>query len=171
MAPFYTFNTKSTSIDFPWPAEISGLERIMLSAQGDLQRVMSAFFARPIIISTLFAHTYTQLAPGLPPSPLSLPNSIALASASPDHPITQTRQVQLVCADKVVCTATSTVQVTSERCARFFLEDKYPIGQMFRKLEKLPTFELLEVGLGAPTSRKGENLGSQDVYAWRNLAS
>jgi hypothetical protein len=40
--------------------------------------------------------------------------------------------------------------LTSPYVAHLFLEEKYAIGQMFRKLEKLPTFELVAVGLGVP---------------------
>ena len=39
---------------------------------------------------------------------------------------------------------------------------------MYRKLEKLPTFELLQVGIGAPSSRKGEALDNHGGHElWR----
>ena len=50
------------------------------------------------------------------------------------------------CAEKTVCTATSNVRITSPECARLFLVDKFPIGQLFRKMGKLPDFELIAVG-------------------------
>lgn len=71
-------------------------------------------------------------------------------NTSLSNPITQTRQVHLKRANKIVCTATSIVSINSSRCAHLFLEEKYAIGQMFRKLQTPPQFELLEVGLGAP---------------------
>jgi hypothetical protein len=46
--------------------------------------------------------------------------------------------------------------LTSPHVAHLFLEEKYAIGQMFRKLEKLPTFELVAVGLGVPGDTAGE---------------
>ncbi|KAG1716482.1 hypothetical protein ID866_686 [Astraeus odoratus] len=100
----------------------------MLAAQGDLQRLLSTFFARPIFIETIYAHTPERLYP-----------------ASPEHPITQSRQVHLVCAGKVVCIATSTVTITSPDAERIFLEEKFPIGQTFRKLGQTPRFTLLSV--------------------------
>jgi hypothetical protein len=80
--------------------------------------------------------------------PLILPNPAAIASASPELPIVQNRQVHLQCSGKIVCTATSTVKISSTRCAQLFLEEKYGIGQLFSKLGATPTFELLEVGVG-----------------------
>ena len=63
-------------------------------------------------------------------------------------PIVQQRQVDLMCAGKVVCTATSTVRIASPECARLVLEEKYAVGQVFRRLAKPPMFELLAVGMG-----------------------
>jgi hypothetical protein len=148
MTTIDSFSPKSTSISFPWPSEVTGLERIALSAQGDLQRVLSAFFARPITIQLVYSHTYVQETPSSPLTPLTLPCPETLAAASPSQPIVQTRQVLLQCGGKTVCTATSTVRITSPECAHLFLEEKFAIGQMFRKLQRVPAFALLTVGLG-----------------------
>ncbi|KAF8892117.1 hypothetical protein BD779DRAFT_1510964 [Infundibulicybe gibba] len=146
MTAFYSYSPKTTSISFPWPAGITGLERIALSAQGDLQRVLSAFFARPISIALVYSHSFTGV-PDNMTTPLTLPNPSALAAASPETPILQTRQVHLQCGGKIVCTATSTVRMTSPYSAHLFLEEKYGIGQMFSQLAKVPYFELLNVGI------------------------
>ncbi|TFK39445.1 hypothetical protein BDQ12DRAFT_56443 [Crucibulum laeve] len=164
MTSFDSYNAKTTSISFPWPGSITGLERIALSAQGDLQRVLSAFFARPIVVSLVYSHTFTQDSPTGPLAPLTLPNHPAIVSASPDSPIVQTRQVHLQCNGKIVCTATSRVRITSPECAELFLEEKYAIGQMFRRLEKVPAFHLLSVGIGevdgSPTHHPDEKYPS-----------
>lgn len=65
--------------------------------------------------------------------------------ASPEHPITQTRQVHLKCASRTVCVATSQVTITSTVAERLFLDDKFPIGQLFRQLGRSPAFQLLNV--------------------------
>jgi hypothetical protein len=150
-------------IQFSWPKELTGLERVALSAQGDLQRVLrsakakpealyadtslSAFFARPIVIALIYSHTFTRRSDGTLDR-LALPNSSAISSVSPELPIVQNRQVHLQCGGKVVCTATSTVKIASPRSAHLFLEEKYGIGQLFSKLEATPSFELLQVGIG-----------------------
>ncbi|KAI6007721.1 hypothetical protein F5J12DRAFT_830325 [Pisolithus orientalis] len=124
-----SYNTASTSVQLPYmPSDTTGIERIMLAAQGDLQRLLSTFFARPIFVEPVYADT-----------------SPRLHSASPDYAITQSRRVHLVCAGKVVCVATSTVTLTSPVAERLFLDDKFPIGQTIRKLGQSPRFSLLSV--------------------------
>ena len=56
--------------------------------------------------------------------------------------------MHLLCGGKIVCTATSTVHAASPECAHLFLEEKYAIGQVFRRLTKAPAFELLAIGVG-----------------------
>lgn len=130
----------------------------------------SAFFARPISIATVYSHTNFQTPNSLTISltPDNIPTMIP--SVSSTTPIVQTRQVYLQCAGKIVCTATSTVRITSPRCAHLFLEEKYAIGQMFRKLEKLPQFELVSVGFGAAPCKGTspvENSEAEKEQLWR----
>ncbi|KAJ7765408.1 hypothetical protein DFH07DRAFT_810480 [Mycena maculata] len=165
--PFYSFSPKTTTISFSWPEELTGLERVALSAQGDLQRVLSAFFARPIVLALIYSHTFTRSQDNTL-VPLHLPNSSAVSSASSELPLVQHRQVHLQCSGKVVCTATSTVKISSPRCAHLFLEEKYGIGQLFSKIGATPSFELLGVGIGGQDDivsvEKGLGGGSQ---LWR----
>lgn len=169
--------TPALAVQYPWPAEVNGVERIALSAQGDLQRVLrygqelsgqfcypthcyvsSAFFARPIVIALVYSNTSRQSSPEASFEPITQVTPAIIAGASPETPIVQTRQVHLQCNGRIVCTATSTVRITSPETAHLFLQEKYAIGQMFRRLEKVPAFELLCVGLGAV--REGEKRGS-----------
>jgi hypothetical protein len=53
--------------------------------------------------------------------------------------------------------ATSTVSITSPEAAKFFLEEKYAIGQTFRVLGRVAEFKLLEV-LTSPASQEGEEM-------------
>ena len=119
-----------------------------LTGISDALLVGSAFFARPIVIALVYSHTVCHDSSKSAAEPITNPTPTIIASASPSSPIVQTRQVHLQCAGKIVCTATSTVRITSPECANLFLQEKYAIGQMFRRLEKIPAFELLAVGLG-----------------------
>jgi hypothetical protein len=119
----------------------------MLSAHGDLQRLLrlvfpslhiclpfsnvscSAFFSHSINIKTIYAHT-----------------SPRTHTASPEEPITQRREVHLLCNGKTACIATSTVTITTPLVERLFLDEKFAIGQMFRRMQTPPQFALLECG-------------------------
>jgi hypothetical protein len=89
----------------------------------------SAFFSNSINIKTIYAHT-----------------SPRTHAASPEKPITQRREVHLICNGKTACIATSTVTVTTPEVERLFLDEKFAIGQMFRKMKSPPKFALLECG-------------------------
>jgi len=129
MAVIDSFKANATSVEFSWPADVTGLERIMLSARGDLQRLLSSFFARTINIKSIYEHT----------SPRTHP-------ASPEQPITQHREVHLVCSGKTTCIATSHVTITAPLAERLFLEERFAIGQMFLKMQAQPQFALLDCG-------------------------
>ena len=68
--------------------------------------------------------------------------------------------------DKVVCVATSTVRITSPECARLVLEEKYGIGQVFRRVAKVPEFDILAVGVGPCPTAPGTE-GKQANQLWR----
>ncbi|EUC58781.1 hypothetical protein RSOL_277260 [Rhizoctonia solani AG-3 Rhs1AP] len=127
-----SFNANETSFSFNWPFTLSGIERVALSAKGDLQRTLSAYFSQPISV----ARGYTSPDPTAP-----------VSSASHTTPLEQVRSVDLICRDRVVCMCTSTVTMTSPTAAQLVLVDKYPIGQVFRALGTAPAFQLLDVGL------------------------
>ncbi|KAF9442638.1 hypothetical protein P691DRAFT_681034, partial [Macrolepiota fuliginosa MF-IS2] len=135
---------------FNWPSAINGIERITLASHGELQRVLSAYFARPLSVTVVYAHTYWHPAAGASKEVLPLPvPPAAIAQASQETPIIQTRQVHLVCSGKIVCTATSTVRISSPSAAHYFLVENCAIGQMFRCINKIPRFELQNVGIGS----------------------
>ncbi|KZO96081.1 hypothetical protein CALVIDRAFT_482045, partial [Calocera viscosa TUFC12733] len=118
---------------FPWPREINGIERVVLSAKGDLQRVLSAYFGSPISVASIFQTSSS-----------SLPSS---AEASSTNPIVQHRVVHLLCASKLVVIATSTVHLYSPKAASLMLDDKYAIGQCYRVMGTNPEFDLDKVWL------------------------
>ncbi|KAJ8516174.1 hypothetical protein ONZ45_g6511 [Pleurotus djamor] len=123
-----TFNASSTNVKVKCPSDMSGLERILVTAQGNLQRLLSTFFGKPIHVETVYSRTGPRLQP-----------------ASPESPVRQDRQVLIKCNSHTVCIATSTVIITSPRVEQLFLDEKYPIGQLFRKLGVTPDFQLINV--------------------------
>jgi hypothetical protein len=51
-----------------------------------------------------------------------------------------------MCNGKSACIATSTVTITTPFVERLFLDEKFAIGQMFRRMQTPPQFALLECG-------------------------
>lgn len=47
---------------------------------------------------------------------------------------------------QVFCTASSVITVSSPHCVQLVESGKVGIGQLFRFLDRLPTFSLLEIG-------------------------
>jgi len=141
----------------------------------DPTRLVSSFFARPIVIALVFSQTTHQSSPQSPFEPITNLTPSIIDSASSESPIVQTRQVHLQCGGKIVCTATSTVRITSPQVAHLFLQEKYAIGQMFRRLEKVPAFELRSVGLGPvkddddekSSTSSSAHSGSSSNQLWR----
>ncbi|KAF9062137.1 hypothetical protein BDP27DRAFT_1385203 [Rhodocollybia butyracea] len=138
-----SWSTSQTIVRVEHPQRYTGLERIILAAQGDLQRLLSAYFANTITVQVV-----------------SLTNSPRLSPASPSNPITQQRQVLLKCRNVVVCTATSTVTLTSPECERIILDEGYAIGQAFRSMGRVPEFRLVKVMSGLE-DEEGEGEGEQ----------
>jgi hypothetical protein len=105
--------------------------------------------------------------PGSELVPFSVLSAAEIASTSPDTPIMQERQIHLVCMGKIVCVATSTVRITSPECARLVLEEKYGIGQVFRRIAKVPGFDILAVGVGPSPKAPGKEDKQANDQLWR----
>ncbi|KZV93871.1 hypothetical protein EXIGLDRAFT_835381 [Exidia glandulosa HHB12029] len=122
------FTPSTTTIEFPWPDGISGIERVFLVANGDLQRLLSAYFARPIDAEVLSTESVFATAEG---------DQRAL-------PMTQKRVINLLCDGTLVCRATSTVLAKSWHAVEL-LEQGFFLGQILRTLEQIPQFSLTDV--------------------------
>ncbi|KAJ1824718.1 hypothetical protein GGH91_001219 [Coemansia sp. RSA 2671] len=106
------------------------VQRIMLMANGNLQRVLSAYYNLPVSVEVLFNE---------PEEPWRLK----------EHklPIRYCRDINLVCNRIVVCSAQSTVDLLTTKAADLVISKGVGIGQLFRYMNVLPTFTLLEAHL------------------------
>ncbi|KAG8861735.1 hypothetical protein FRB96_002693 [Tulasnella sp. 330] len=125
------FSPMETFFDFSWPETITGLERIALTATGNLQRFLSVYFGKPIRVEEIW----------------EIPASGHWTAASPEHPVTKVREVNLLCEGAVVCLCLSTIKMTTPETAKLFLEDGVAVGQMYRTLGRVPTFTLTDVSV------------------------
>ncbi|KAJ1729611.1 hypothetical protein LPJ61_003437 [Coemansia biformis] len=124
------------------------VQRIMLMANGNLQRVLSAYYNLPVSIEVLY---------NAPETPWS-PKESRL-------PLRYCRRINLVCNRTIVCSAQSTVDLLTQKAADLVVKEGVGIGQLFRYMNVLPMFLLLEAHLSdvdGSFSRLYE-LRSQDV--------
>ena len=125
----------------------------------DATGFFSAYLNLPISVQRIWVETTPDPHPSVP---------------SEATPITQTRRVHLMVTPlpvdgapkaptpKIACIATSTVSITSPEAAKFFLDEKYAIGQTFRVLGRVAEFKLLEVSI-IPASHDGEQMRKESL--------
>ena len=101
------------------PISFSPLERIVLTANGNLQRILASYHDAPVAVEVL-AHERVRL--GL-----------------------WRRRVRLAVAGRVACVASSTVTARTRRAIEL-ADGGAPIGQLFAELGGRRAFALLEVG-------------------------
>ncbi|KAI8319638.1 hypothetical protein GQ54DRAFT_264975 [Martensiomyces pterosporus] len=106
------------------------VQRIMLMANGNLQRVLSAYYNLPVSVEVLFNE---------PEDPKRLNERLL--------PIRYNRNINLVCNGTVVCSAQSTVDILTRKAADLVINQGVGIGQLFRTMNVLPTFALIEAHL------------------------
>ncbi|KAI8828357.1 hypothetical protein BJ741DRAFT_626667, partial [Chytriomyces cf. hyalinus JEL632] len=119
----------------------SPLERILLTANGNVQGILTAFYNLPITVKILKNEkTFPSAKNALTLDPPQLPDSQIVSPKSATQPQILAefdRKPQILCNNRVICTATSTDG----------------IGQLFRYMNILPDFELIRVG----RDESGEN--------------
>ncbi|KAG0244596.1 hypothetical protein BGX31_008860 [Mortierella sp. GBA43] len=111
------------------PAGFTGFERILLTANGNLQRLISAYFNKTVTVNIL---ENEQM-------PLD-------ANEDPAVIARFQREVNLLCNDKIVCNAKSQVRIKDQEVYDLVVKKGVGIGQIFRYLDRLPSFELHGLG-------------------------
>mmetsp|Transcript_15767 Transcript_15767/g.18661 ORF Transcript_15767/g.18661 Transcript_15767/m.18661 type:complete len:406 (+) Transcript_15767:76-1293(+) len=105
-------------------SNLSPIDRIALTANGNMQRIVSSFYDAPV-------HVYVE--------------KCRQRCTTSDAKIWD-RTVHLSVFNQVFCKATSVITVHSSECAELVRSEVVGIGQLFRHLDKLPTFTLLDAG-------------------------
>ncbi|KAJ2720939.1 chaperone [Coemansia sp. Benny D115] len=113
------------------------VQRIMLMANGNLQRVLSAYYNMPVSVEVLFNE------------PVAVPDNASNGSQPRDGrlPVRFRRVINLVCNRTVVCTAESDVDLLTSKAVDLVISQGVGIGQLFRYMNILPTFSLREARL------------------------
>ncbi|RUS19035.1 hypothetical protein BC937DRAFT_88056 [Endogone sp. FLAS-F59071] len=130
-------SSRQTSLTFP--GGFSGMERIVLTANGNLQRIFSAFFNLPVTVDILKNEP-------LPPNARFDDESDSETDTI--TPVLQRydREVNLCCGKVVVCNARSRILIRDANVLDMVVNRGVGIGQLFRYFDKLPKFILHAVG-------------------------
>lgn len=93
---------------------------LSLVANGNLQRLFSSYYDAPV--------------------------HVVVDSCDQVSPKCWNRVIHLTVHDKQFCTATSRITVNDEECRTLVESGNVGLGQLFRYLDKLPSFSLLDAG-------------------------
>lgn len=152
--------------------DLTPLERIALTSNGNLQRIFSSYYDAPVHVlvdrcemrssdnreggddgdgsgSSYRRYdllTHSDKNGSKHKNGESMLGASASASASGDIDAVWDREVHLSVHSQRFCTARSVVTVRSVDCIRLVHSGKVGIGQLFRYLDRLPTFEILDAG-------------------------
>lgn len=100
----------------------SSMDRILVTANGNLQRIVSSWYDAPVHVVVQYCHYH------------------------PDQQYWQ-RSVQLqVHNNTILCTAQSNITIHNDHCQQLVQTGQVGLGQLFRHLNRLPTFTLIEAG-------------------------
>jgi len=99
------------------------MERVVLTANGNLQRLMSAYYGAPVTVSVNRCEKVVQ-----------------------EGKLVYDREVDLLMDNQVFCSAVGKIELLDNSCVEAIESKKVGVGQLFRYLGALPRFELLEAG-------------------------
>ena len=139
---FGLLRTSITLGDFG--ASFSPLERILITANGNLQRIVSSFYASPVEVRVVYN---TEIRKGLFTRQVRI---VLLPSGDGTG-----RDAAAADGDATpwcFCTATSRITVTSVRMLEALASKRVGIGQLFRHFASLPTFSLFAVARGVQSA-------------------
>ena len=127
----------------------SPMERIALTANGNLQRIFSSYYDAPVHIHVESCSRRKACTNG-EHVPQILLNHSELVSGD----AVWDRIVRIKVLGKTTCKATSIISVKTPMCIRLIENGSVGLGQMFRYLNKLPTFSLLDAGKTTPEANE-----------------
>ena len=104
----------------------TALERVVLTANGNLQRIMSAYYGSPVTVR--------------------VKRCDKVAGNEAVGKMLYDREVELLVGGQVFCTAVGRIELLDSSCVEAIESKKVGVGQLFRYLGALPRFVLLEAG-------------------------
>lgn len=148
------------------PGGLSPLERIALTANGNLQRIVASYYDAPVRIRVESCERRRRRVG----DDLDGTDGGANGRASEGEAVWD-RVVHILVHNRKFCTATSVITVHCPDCARLVESGEVGIGQLFRHLDKLPTFALLDAGRTSSVSEGGGGGGLGGLWRTYELES
>ena len=102
----------------------SSMERVVITSNGNLQRIMSAYYGSPVKVHIKHCELINKA------------NDMAIYE----------REVDLVVQGNIFCNAISKIEIYDEYCESLVRNKVVGIGQLFRYLGILPSFNLIAAG-------------------------
>ncbi|KAL3772608.1 hypothetical protein ACHAWU_002514 [Discostella pseudostelligera] len=154
-------------LNFRYNCNFTPMERIALTANGNLQRIFSSYYDAPIHVRVDSCVRRRPPFHPLPPPPQQRhdnddnDNDNEEEEGDDDEIAIWDRVVHLTLHNHTtLCKATSIIHVTSPSCIQLIESGSVGLGQMFRYLNKLPTFSLLDAGRRESGSGISSGVGS-----------
>ena len=110
------------------------LDRMAVTANGNLQRLFSSYYDAPVFVVVDYCR------------PSSLPTSTTTSTATTGTTKIWDRRVHLMVHNTTFCTATTQIHVHDVHCQELVESGQVGIGQLYRYLDVLPEFELHDAG-------------------------
>ena len=137
-------------------ASFSPLERILITANGNLQRIVSSFHARPVEVHVVYNIP-------IPNRSGEFKRAVDISLVKPTNGAKSKISEDPGYKGKVCfCRATSRVSVTNPRMLEALASKRVGIGQLFRHFDAFPVFTLLDVRRGVLDSTPEELLAKHD---------
>ncbi|KAL7546936.1 hypothetical protein ACHAWF_010255 [Thalassiosira exigua] len=165
--------------------DFTPMERIALTANGNLQRIFSSYYDAPVhvhvdrCVRRKEGKAGGSCADGDAPR-AGFDRGFDQGWFDDDAPpivaegggATWDRVVRIEVRDRTICEAASVISVRCPKCVRLIEDGSVGLGQLFRHLNKLPTFRLLDAGrsdCGGPSDERGSEFagGMRRTYELR----
>jgi len=127
----------------------TNMERIALTANGNLQRIFSSYYDEPVVVHVDSCTRRDNSIKSSGSSSKNVMNGLCdtyQLTSTPNDDAIWDRVVYIQVHNQTICKATSIINVHSTSCIQLIEEGSVGLGQLFRYLNKLPTFSLLDAG-------------------------
>jgi hypothetical protein len=141
------------------------LDRMALTANGNLQRLVSSYYDAPVsvVVDSCILRVTNNGSTNTATATTS--SSVPASASTLTMPKTWDRTVHLTVFDgQTFCTAVSVITVHDPLCQQLVQSGQVGLGQLFRYLDLLPEFTLREAGVG---EGKGSGGGAGGGF-WRD---